>query len=131
MAEESEEFGNTEQEGRPDQDQQQEGVAQTDSRLPDPFDPSIPDVYANFTHITLGASDLSILFGYLVEGRLFKPSIRVTLTHHSFIQMMDALIQRLIILKRMYGDQPLSVYDLADKNPDEWDKALEEVFRNE
>ena len=85
-------------------------VPQTTKPSIDGLDNTVPVVYANDCSIIVGNEDVSILFGYNVVGGdnlPTIPSVRLVLTHGSFVRMMEYWSKRVTLLRTVYQENPI------------------------
>ncbi len=94
-------------------------------------DSALPVVYANFTHVVMGPSDISITLGNKFETgeeSILKRDIRVVMTHEHFLKMMVFWGKYYSFIYEAYGGKPESLIDIRNKNPERFSALLSEHF---
>ena len=79
----------------------------------DADDSRIQEVYANDVYVDIGESEISLLFssGFNVNGvKQAKPSVRIILTHDTYMRMVSFLEKRAKLLRRVYMNRTPNLY---------------------
>lgn len=78
--------------------------------------PDMKISYADFSHIYVNNSDVSLYFGIQSpDGEIGKVKLdnRIIVTHDTFIKMMEFWAPRYSALTKLYGDNPRSLADFG------------------
>ena len=78
-------------------------------------DTSVETVYANTSHVIVGEGDVTLYFGFQpIEGNNIPASNvkRVTMTHDSFMRMMEFWAARYRLLESLYDGRPRTLRDI-------------------
>jgi hypothetical protein len=99
-----------------------------DQPLIDAADPRIQDIYANDVFVEIGESEISLLFShdfYANGSKTAKPSVRIILSHDSYMRMVEFWEKRAKLLRRVYMNRTPNLYA---GDPEETRKAFAELY---
>lgn len=99
-----------------------------DQPLIDAADPRIQDIYANDVLVEVGELEISMIFShdfYANGFKVAKPSVRIILSHDSYMRMVDFWEKRAKLLRRVYMNRTPNLYA---GDPEETRKAFDELY---
>jgi hypothetical protein len=82
----------------------------------DPLDPGITDVYADDAYISIGNTNVSLIFTTtLAAANRVKPSVRVFLSHGDFVNLMKIWETRRDLLAKAYDGAPMTLREMDNE----------------
>ncbi len=90
--------------------------------------PDVPVVYVNDVYVSIGASEISLIFREDLNVRgedTAKERVRVVMTHDVFTRMVDFLEKRAKLFRRAYMNRTPNLYA---GDAEELRKAFEELY---